>query len=160
MTNNINNTLNTIVNLLDEQKTLLADPPMTGDLSKVNLAIQSATRYSFESDGSVALSGLAGSVWVFPDTTVTPASTEPGTAGYPAYEESEHLARAKQEAREILGLFPLAEMFGRMAEHVRVQVENGTESPDYRDVYYFLDSEDVYNSGYRSGGNWTDGWWS
>ena len=55
---------------------------------------------------------------------------------------------------------PLVEQFGRLAEHERVEVSNGTDCPDFRDVYYFLDNEDVYNSGYRSGGTWVDGWWS
>ncbi len=86
MTNNIHNTLNTILNLLDEQKGLLV-----------------------------------------------PAQREP---------------------------LATVEKFGRLAEHERVEVLNGTDSPDYRDVYYFLDNEDVYNSGYRSGGTWVDGWWS
>lgn len=86
MTNNINDTLNTILNLLDEQKGLLV-----------------------------------------------PAQREP---------------------------LPLVEQFGRLAEHERVEVSNGTDCPDFRDVYYFLDSEDVYNSGYRSGGTWVDGWWA
>lgn len=68
-------------------------------------------------------------------------------------QQKELLAPTQRERRTV-------EKFGRLAEHERVEVQNGTDSPDYRDVYYFLDNEEVYNAGYRSGGTWVDGWWA
>lgn len=99
MTNNIHNTLNTILNLLDEQKGLLA--PSQQEI------IQAATHYSFESDDSVVLSGPLGNLWIFQDGSVHPASAVPGTNGYPAYSTPVHLERAKEAARKLLGLLPL-----------------------------------------------------
>ena len=130
------------------------------NINTVNLIIHSATHYSFESDGSVALSGPQGNAWVLEDGMVHPASSEAGTNGYPAYQVPEHLERAKEQARKLLGLLPLVEKFGRMAEHARVEVPNGTECPDFRDAYYFINSDEVYNAGYRSGGTWVEGWWA
>lgn len=148
----INDTLNTMNALLNQQGDVL-----TNGVGKI---IEAATHYSFESDDSVVLSGPLGNLWVFQDGTTYPASVVPGTNGYPAYSVPVHLERAKQAAREILGLLPVVEMFGRKAELIKVEVPNGTDCPDFRDVYYFLDNEDVYNAGYRSGGTWVDGWWA
>lgn len=90
----INDTLNTILNLLEEQKELLA--PSQQEI------IQAATHYSFESDDSVVLSGPLGNLWVYQDGTTYPASTVPGTNGYPAYSMTTHLERAKEAVRIIL----------------------------------------------------------
>lgn len=149
---NINNTIDNILSLLDEQKTLLA--PTQREI------IVAATHYAFESDDSVTLKGPKGSLWVFKDGTVAPISTEPGTAGWPCYDDPTNLRIAKSDALGLLGLTTIIEKFGRKAEYIREEVHNGTDCPDFRDAYYFPDTDEFYNAGYRSGGTWVDGWWS
>ena len=67
-----------------------------------NAIIAAATHYSFESDGSVAVTGRLGSVWVWPDGETSPASVTPGTAGYPAYTDPHHLLEAQRVAATFL----------------------------------------------------------
>lgn len=149
---NINNTIDTIINLLDEQKTLLA--PSQREV------IMAATHYVFESDGSVALAGPLGSLWVFKDGSVHPVGTPDSSHGYPGYSDPAHLRVAKSDALGNLGLVTIVEKFGRQAELHCEEVGNGTDYPDYRDVFYFPKEDETYNSGYRSGGTWIDSWWS
>lgn len=90
----IHDTLNNINALLEQQGAILSNGVVT--------LIESATHYSFESDDSVVLSGPLGNLWVYQDGTTYPASTVPGTNGYPAYSMTAHLERAKEAVRIIL----------------------------------------------------------
>lgn len=90
----IHDTLNNMNVLLEQRGAILSNG--------VGKIIESATHYSFESDDSVVLSGPLGSIWVFQDGTTYPASTVPGTNGYPAYSTPAHLQRAKEAVRIIL----------------------------------------------------------
>ena len=94
MTNNINDTLNTILNLLDEQKGLLGPTKQQ--------IIKTATHYAFVQDDSVALSGPMGSLRVFPDGKTSEVDAEPGMPAYPGYEVHFHLESAKGIALEYL----------------------------------------------------------
>lgn len=87
---NINNTIDTILKLLDEQKELLA--PSQCEI------INAATHYAFESDDSVTLKGPKGSLWVFKDGAVSSISNEAGTAGWPCYDDAVNLEIAKADA--------------------------------------------------------------
>ena len=50
--------------------------------------------------------------------------------------------------------------FGMFAYVETVEVSNGTDVPEFRTVYYFPDTGEVYNEGYHSCGVWVDSWWS
>lgn len=49
--------------------------------------------------------------------------------------------------------------FGMLAYVETIEVSTGTNVPDYRTVYYFPETGEVYNEGYRSCGIWVDSWW-
>ena len=67
-----------------------------------NAIVAAATHYSFESDGSVALAGRLGSLWVYPDGVVYATSTVPGTAGFPAYTDPQYLLETQRCAAAYL----------------------------------------------------------
>ena len=50
--------------------------------------------------------------------------------------------------------------FGMQAYVETVEISNGTDVHEFRTVYYFPDTGEVYNEGYRSCGVWVDSWWS